>query len=102
MIVVLTTMPDFKSAGKLADGLVRKKIAACVSVLKGAVSVYRWKGKVRQARESLVAIKTSQTKWKALQEFILDQHPYELPELMVLPVKTGSKKYLDWVENLGL
>ena len=99
VIVVLTAMPDSKSAQKLADGLVRKKLAACVSVLPGMASTYHWKGKVRKARESLVLIKTSKTKWDALQKFVLSQHPYELPELVVLPLITGSKKYLSWVSQ---
>ena len=97
MIVVLTATPDFKSAQKLADGLVRKKLAACVSALTGVASVYRWKGKVKKARESLVLIKTSKSKWKAVRKFVLSRHPYELPELIALPVVVGSRKYLSWI-----
>ena len=97
MLLVLTTLPDQKSARALAGLLVRKKLAACVSVLGGVSSVYRWKGKTETSREALVLIKTSRASWKALKTFVLNRHPYELPELIALPVAAGSKKYLDWV-----
>ena len=101
MLLVLTALPDRKSAQKLAGALVHRKLAACVSVLGGVSSVYRWKGRTENAREWLLLIKTSKSAWKALQTFMLSRHPYELPELIALPVKTGSRKYLDWVERLG-
>ena len=97
MIVVLTTMPDSMSARKLAGELVRKKLAACVSLLGDVASVYRWKGKIEKARECLVVIKTSKSRWKALEKFVLSRHPYEFPELIALPVTLASKKYLSWI-----
>ena len=72
-------------------------MAACVSVLPGMVSTYRWKRKVEKSCELLVLIKTSKTKWDALQKFVLSRHPYELPELIAVPVVVGSKKYFSWV-----
>ena len=97
-MLVLTSLPDRKSAQKMAAALVEKKLAACVSLLPGVSSTYRWKGKIEKARESLLLIKTSRKAWKALQKFVLSRHPYELPELIALPVAAGSKKYLDWME----
>ncbi len=102
MFLVMTTMPDSKSAQKMAGELVSKKLAACVSVLTGVVSVYRWKGKLESSREVLLLIKTSKVRWKAAQKFVLSRHPYELPELVALPVTHGSKKYLSWIRDLGL
>ena len=101
-IVILTTTPDLKSAQKIARGLVVKKLAACVSVLPGVTSIYRWKKKVEKSCEALLIIKSPKTRWAAVRKFVLSRHSYELPELIVLPVVTGSKKYLDWVQNLGL
>ena len=96
-------MPDSKQAGKLAEGLVRKKLAACVSLVPGAVSTYRWKGKTEKTREVLVMAKTSSVRWKAVQKFVLSRHPYELPELIAVRVSAGSKKYLNWIDSsLGL
>ncbi len=93
----MTAMPDLKSAKKLATRIVQKKIAACVSVVPGVFSVYRWKDKLETAGEALVLIKTSAGSWPAAQKLILSLHPYDLPELLVLPVKAGSKKYLEWM-----
>ena len=102
-IVVWTAMSDGKLAEKLAGELVRKKLAACVSLVPGAVSTYRWKGKIERTREVLVMVKTSSVRWKALQKFVLSRHPYELPELIAVRVSAGSKKYLNWIDSsLGL
>ena len=100
MIVVWTTLPEARSAKKLARGLVAKKLAACVSVVPGVSSTYRWKKKVETSREVLVLIKTSKARWKAVQKFVLEKHPYELPELIAIPVAGGSKAYLSWVEKM--
>ena len=102
-IVVWTAMSDGKLAEKLAGELVRKKLAACVSLVPGAVSTYRWKGKIERTREVLVMVKTTRVRWKALQKFVLSRHPYELPELIAVRVSAGSKKYLNWMDSsLGL
>ena len=98
MLVVMTTMPNSKSAQKMASDLVGKKLAACVSILEKVTSIYYWKGKVEKSREVLLLIKIRNAHWKATQKFMLSQHPYELPELVALPVTHGSKKYLDWIE----
>ena len=99
VIFVWTSLPDSKSAQKLAASLVEKKLAACVSVFAGVSSVYRWKGKLEKARESVLLIKTSKAKWPALQKFVLSRHPYELPELVALPASLVFKKYLKWIET---
>ena len=97
-IVVLTTMPEVRSARKMADRLVRKKLAACVSVLPGVSSIYHWQDKIEKAQEVQLLIKTSTARWKDLQKFVLAEHPYDLPELVALPVTAGSKKYLSWIQ----
>jgi len=96
-LVVLTTAPDRKTADSLAKALVREKLAACVSVSAGAVSHYRWKGKIERAREALLVIKTLDRKFPALEKFISKNHPYDVPELVALRVARGSRKYLSWL-----
>ena len=97
-LVVLTAMPDVRSAERLAARLVREKLAACVSIIPGVRSVYHWKGRLEKARETVLLIKTSRSRWKAVEKLVLGDHPYELPELVSLPVTAGSKKYLDWIQ----
>ena len=98
-VTVWTTAPDVSTAQKIARGLVEKRLAACVSVLPGLRSTYRWKKKIEKAREALLIVKTSKDRWKAVQKFILSVHPYEVPELLVLPVTGGYKKYLNWISS---
>src|SRR3989338_3964361 len=99
VLVVWTAVPDKRTAGKLAGQIVAGRLAACVTVLPAAVSVYRWKGKTTKARECVLMIKTTRSRWKALQSFVLRRHPYELPELICTTVSDGSKEYLKWIES---
>ena len=96
-IVAWTTLPDVKSAQKIARGLVQDRLAACVSVCPGVLSTYRWKKRIETAREALLIVKTSAGKQKAARDFVLRRHPYELPEWIVWVAPSGSKKYLDWI-----
>jgi len=82
---------------KLARSLVGKRLAACVNVLDGCSSVYRWQGSIQAEREIPMLIKTRTERFAALQEEILALHPYELPEIIALPVDRGLKPYLEWV-----
>jgi periplasmic divalent cation tolerance protein len=97
-IVVMTTLPH-RFAQKLASELVKKKLAACVSILPKITSTYRWKQKIETSLESLLLIKTSKVKWNALQKFVLAKHPYELPELIALPVSQLTKEYAFWIKE---
>ena len=97
--VVLTTTPDKKSAEKIAGVLVRQKLAACVSLRGGFESVYRWKGKVERAAETLLIIKTSKAKFPKLEKAIRANHPYDVPEILGFGASAGSKPYLNWMEH---
>ena len=97
--VVLSTTSDLKSARKISHVLVQKKLAACVSIQPGLESYYFWKGRIRTSREAMLVIKTSSGRLKQLQNQLLQIHPYEVPEVLVLPVAAGSKKYLDWLSE---
>jgi periplasmic divalent cation tolerance protein len=97
--VVLVTVPRGGKAESLAEGLVSARLAACVNVLPGALSIYRWKGSVRRGAESLLVIKTEVSKLKALERWVKARHPYEVPEFVALPVSSGSKEYLSWLAD---
>jgi periplasmic divalent cation tolerance protein len=97
VIVVLTSLPGRAEAMRLADALVERRLAACVNILAACESVYRWKGAVERATEVPVLIKSTADAWPALEQAIRELHPYELPEILGLPVATGLEAYLGWV-----
>lgn len=96
-VCILTTLPDPTTARQLARHLVEARLAACVNVLEGCTSVYRWQGAVEEASETVLVIKTAQERYPALETFLRQQHPYELPEIIALPIAQGLPEYLDWV-----
>ncbi|ADQ83227.1 divalent-cation tolerance protein CutA [Methylovorus sp. MP688] len=98
-ILVLTNMPDQTSANSLAASLVNARLAACVNILTPCTSVYRWQGKVETANEIPLLIKTCRTQYAALQQAIVQQHPYELPEILCVPISTGLPAYLAWLNE---
>lgn len=97
VLLVLSSLPDEAAAQKLARHLVEAKLAACVNVLSPCVSIYRWRGVVEEAREVPVIIKTSADCYSALEAAIRDAHPYELPEIVAVPIARGLPAYLEWV-----
>ena len=96
---VLATAPDDATASALADALVREGLAACVSLVPGVVSVYRWQGEVRRDAEVLLVMKTSAARVAALCERLVFLHPYEVPEVLSLAVDDGHPPYLAWVRE---
>ena len=101
MRVVLATAPDAEVAGRIARTLVEERLVACVNVVERVRSVYRWQGAVEEAAELLLVMKTRADRCAALAARVEALHPYELPEVLVLPVCGGSRRYLDWV-RLGV
>jgi periplasmic divalent cation tolerance protein len=99
MIIVLTTVAKKADALKLAKKLVDKRMAACVNIIKLEKSVYRWKGKVEMAGEYLLLIKSTAQKHSKIEEFIKKNHPYTLPEIVILDTSGASKEYLKWVRG---
>jgi periplasmic divalent cation tolerance protein len=95
--VVLTTAPDRDTAARLARVLVEERLAACVNLVPGVRSVYRWQGRVEEADEILLVVKTRADRADALARRVSDLHPYELPELLTLGPAGGSDAYLRWV-----
>ena len=96
-LLVLTNLPDRASAEKLADALIGQRVAACVNILAPCRSVYRWKGAVQREEEHPVLIKTTAERYPALEAAIRAAHPYELPEIIAVPIERGLPAYLDWV-----
>jgi len=97
VLLVLTTVPDATSAQDIADALVGNRLAACVTALPPATSTYRWQGTVERAEEIPLLIKTTREHLGALTEALRSRHPYEVPEILALPVEAGLPAYLDWV-----
>jgi periplasmic divalent cation tolerance protein len=95
--ICLTTCPDETIATRIADALVGEELAACVNQLPGVISTYRWQGALQCDHEVLLVIKTLEPQIEAVQRRVAALHPYELPEFVVLPVSTGSERYLDWI-----
>ena len=96
-LLVLTTLPDAASASRIADLLVGQRLAACVSILSATRSVYRWQGTLEHNEEVPLLIKTTSARYAELEIVLRDEHPYELPEIVAVPVTHGLPAYLDWV-----
>ena len=96
-LLVLTNLPDEASAHALATTLVAARLAACVNVLAPCRSVYRWQNKVENAQEVPLLIKTTAARYPALETAIRANHPYELPEIIAVPIEHGLPEYLNWV-----
>ena len=97
ILLVITNLPDAQVAGQLAQRLVEERVAACVNQLAPCTSTYRWQGNVETATEIPLLIKTTRAAYPRLEQLICDAHPYELPEIIAVPVTTGLPAYLDWV-----
>jgi len=98
-LLVLTNLPDRAAAERLAEHLVAERVAACVNILAPCRSVYRWQGALERAEEHPLLIKTTAERYDALEQAIRAAHPYELPEVVAVPIERGLAAYLDWMES---
>ena len=96
-LLVLTNLPDRAAAERLADLLIGQNLAACVNILAPCRSVYRWQGEVQHDEEHPMLIKTTRERYGALEQALRAGHPYELPEIIAVPIQRGLPAYLDWV-----
>jgi periplasmic divalent cation tolerance protein len=96
-LLVISNLPDRASADRLAQALVERRLAACVNILAPCRSVYRWQGALESAEEHPLLIKTTADRYSALEEAIRGLHPYELPEIVAVPLSAGLPEYLNWV-----
>lgn len=95
--IVLVTAPDLKTARALAKAALAARLIACANLVPKLESHYWWQGKIESGAEVLMILKTTQARLAALEKLIVEKHPYDTPEFLVLPVKAGSGKYLDWL-----
>jgi len=96
-LVVLCTAPTAEVAAELARALVEARLAACGNVVPGVRSIYRWQGRVEDEPEVLLVLKTTRERYPALRDELVRRHPYEVPEVLALPVEAGSAPYLAWL-----
>jgi len=97
-VVVFITCPTRRVARRLAEAVIRQRVAACVNLLPGIQSVFWWEGKIDRAREVLLLLKTTPARVARLTRLVRSLHPYEVPEVIALPVTAGSAPYLRWVK----
>lgn len=96
-LLILTNLPDRASAEKLARALIECRAAACVNVLAACRSTYRWQGRVETADEIPLLIKSTAENYPQVEQIVRAQHPYDLPELIAIPITHGLPAYLDWL-----
>jgi len=101
VLLAITTFPDQECASEIGEALVKMKLAACVNLVPGAESIYEWKGEICREKEILGLIKSVPEKVKELEEVLLEMHPYDQPELILLPVTGGNQGYLEWVRSIS-
>lgn len=98
-LAVYTTFPNLRSAKKIISGLVNGKLAACGNIFK-LYSIYRWQGKTERSPEYAALIKTKSSKYRAVERYIRENHPYDVPEIIAWNIDQGQKKYLQWIDSV--
>lgn len=96
-LLVFCTCPDVATAERIAEIVVSERLAACVNIMPGLTSIYRWQGQVQRDFETMLLIKTREAVYALLEMRIRELHPYQVPEVIALPIGTGSTAYLDWI-----
>ncbi|MDD5130910.1 MAG: divalent-cation tolerance protein CutA [Candidatus Omnitrophica bacterium] len=97
-VVILVTAKDKKEARKISTGLIKAKLAACVNIVEKIDSVFFWAGKIDQARESLLVIKSKKEKLPKIIKLVRSLHSYEVPEIIAIPIIAADKPYLRWID----
>ncbi|HZM14983.1 MAG TPA: divalent-cation tolerance protein CutA [Candidatus Krumholzibacteria bacterium] len=98
-VQVLVAVPSARLAARLSRSLLQQRLCACAQTLGPVTSRYRWRGRLEQAREWLLLLKTRRVLLAAVEREIRRQHPYEVPEILALPVQSGSAPYLEWLQR---
>ena len=98
-LVCFITFPDEEAARRVARALVLERLAACVNLVGGVRSIYAWKGAVQDDAELLGVVKTTAARFEALRARVVELHPYEVPEVIALPIEAGHAPYLDWLRD---
>lgn len=98
-LIIFCTCPDKDTAEKLAQLLIEGDMAACVNILPGVTSIYRWEGQIESAQEHLLLVKTRQDRYPAIEAALREHHPYQLPEIIAAPIERGLPEYLQWIDS---
>jgi len=96
-LMAVTTVPSVEAASTLVRSLLERRLVACGTVLPGATSIFRWKGAIEETGEAVVLLKTTRARWAELKAVLPQLHPYEVPELIAVPIADGHQPYLDWL-----
>lgn len=97
--IVFVTFPDLETARQIGTLLVESQLAACLNIIPGVESIYRWEGKINQDKEVAALIKTTESSLPQLERNFLEKHPYDVPEFLVMKPDSGFQGYLDWVRE---
>ncbi|MFN2349800.1 MAG: divalent-cation tolerance protein CutA [Thioalkalivibrio sp.] len=98
-LLVFTTLPDQESAANIASALVERRLAACVNILPAGTSIYEWQGEIHQDTEHVLIIKSSEACFSQLQGTLRELHPYDLPEIVAVPISHGLPDYINWIKE---
>ena len=98
-VLVLVTCPDRTVARRLGRELVKRRLAACVTIVPGVESIFWWEGRIDRGREALLLIKTTAERFEPLRRAAIRLHPYDVPEVIALPLTAGHRPYLEWVAS---
>lgn len=97
--IIFCTCPDRATAEQIAHLLIDSNLAACVNIVPGIISIYKWQGKIESADEHLLLIKSNDESYQAVENKIKAHHPYELPEIVAIPITNGLPEYLNWIDS---
>lgn len=98
-LIVLVTAPDIDVARRLTRGALEERLVACGNLLPGVESHYWWQGKIESGAEVLCVFKTTRKRVEAFEQFVLKNHPYDTPEIIALPITSGTQRYLEWIRS---
>ncbi|NNJ91487.1 MAG: divalent-cation tolerance protein CutA [Gammaproteobacteria bacterium] len=98
-VIIYCTCPDIETARKISRLLISQHMAACINQVPGITSIYEWEGKIEENNEVLLLIKSTEERFDAIQRLVIEEHSYELPELIAVPVSKGLPDYLDWIKE---
>lgn len=97
IIIVFVTVPGLREGSRISRAILTSRLAACVNVIPGIQSIYKWKGKIVQEKEAMLVLKTTRVLYRKLERKIRELHPYEVPEVIAIPLICGSSQYVEWV-----
>ncbi|RPI71056.1 MAG: divalent-cation tolerance protein CutA [Geobacteraceae bacterium] len=99
ILMVFVTVPGLKDGSRISKGVLNSRLAACVTIIPGVRSMYWWEGKIARANEAMLVVKTTRNQYRRLERKIMELHPYEVPEIIAIPLVAGSPQYIEWVKR---